>query len=233
MSTDQVQAEVRVKKGHRLTAFQQSIDNAAGYIDWLQTLYGDSELDISEHFSCFPLQSIQTISRNEREEKQKEWGEHMRFYQLHGYPDQLLAYVNPLRDAHDLNNKVSLYQIPFGALLFQEWSTSQQALQQSQAAFLFVGNQQASLFLFQDRCFLNQATIQFRTPEDILYHFLFSLDQFSIEPSDCSLTLMGPQANSQVLIDLFQKQIRLDQEFMLDVEDDTAFELKLLWKCAS
>jgi len=232
VTTDQVRAEVRVPGGHRLTAFSEHLDKPSDFFEWCHKWYADKDLDIRSHFTCFPLQSVQLISQTDRAHYISKWGKYVRFYQWHNQPDYLLAYVDYLHHQKNADHKVNQYQIPLLPLLYQEWlGHTHNTLEHE--AILYIGGEQMSLALFQGSNLLNQATIQFRSAEDILYYYLFSLDQFSIKPESCASYLLGPRAAENEIVDLFEEQTQLNQDFLGSPGDADRLDLKLLWKCAS
>lgn len=233
VTADQVRAEVRVLGGHRLTAFSESFNKPADYFDWQHTCYTDQDLDIGTHFTCYPLQAVQLISRSNRSTLISEWGPKVRFYHWHDQPQYVLAYAEYLHLQPESGHRVHQYQIPLPALLFQEWFKDIDNSDREYTAIIFVGGEQSSLALFQGANLVNHASIQFRSAEDILYHYLFSLDQFSAQPDACTLHLIGPRAGDNALVDLFDEQTQLNRDFFASPEDAERFDLKLLWKCAS
>ncbi len=233
VTTDQVRAEVRVPGGHRLTDFTEHLDKPSDFYEWRHTIYADKNLDIGSHFICFPLQAVQLISRSDRLHIISEWGERVRFYHWHNHPRYLLAYVDYLHLQPTSQHVVSEYQVPLLPLIYQEWFESNHKSDRGNDAILFIGGEQMSLALFQGSTLLNQSTIQFRSAEDILYYYLFSLDQFSIKPETCTSYILGPQATENTILDLFEEQTPLSRDFLDSPEDAERLDLKLLWKCAS
>jgi hypothetical protein len=233
VTADQVHAEVRVPNGHRLTAASKDISRVEEYKQWCLGLYADEKLNIHSHYSCYPLQAIKLTARSKRRQLNQSFGPNLRFYHYHNHPGQVLAYPLLHPNFTDQNTHITAYQLPLASMFMQEWFGTKDSQNQIHTALLYVANQQATLCLFENNHFLNQATIAFRTAEDILYHYLFSLDQFGIPVPSCAALLVGPKADDSKLLELFENQTAFENDIFTSADDRKYFDLKLLWKCAS
>ncbi|GEM_PF-1034776 len=233
VTTDQIQAEVRVPGGHRLISTNVKLNNQDDYANWCSELYADSKLDIGTHFTCFPLKRAQIISRSDRKKFVEKWGSQLRFFHLPNQNNEVLAYAKYTSANNSDASEVTIFEVPFLSIFGQEWFGPMAPPRSESTALLYIGTQHSALSLFHANKLMNHAVIPFRTAEDLLYHFLFSLKQFSVSTDSCEVHLVGPRSDDETIVELFSEQIALKQELFETSDDSFQFDLKLLWKCAS